>query len=271
MENLDKKDNRLPKRFVIYTAIFGFYDELIEPNFSDEIFDFVCFTDRVDLHSDRWKIIKVSRENNSATFTNRMYKLLPHRFLSQYEASIYIDANIEIIKSPIDIFLSCLSENTFAFPDHFLRDSIYDEAHILLRSGRLKFYEALKQMICYRNSGFISQVKMGEHNILFRAHSKTAVIMESWWSEYVKYPTRDQLSLAFVMWRDGFNDFIYIDQSARKGDIFSLRPHLCKSNDSYLLKFFRIVTYQYIFYILKEMYLKKNILKRSMLNKVLES
>jgi len=267
LESLDQIDNALSKRFVIYTAIFGLYDELIEPNFTDEIFDFVCFTDRDDLHSDCWKVIKVSQKIKAATLANRMYKMLPHKFLSKYEASIYIDANIEILKNPIDIFLSSLSESAFAFPSHFLRSCIYDEANTLLRSGRLKYFEALKQMICYRRSGFISQVKMGEHNILFRDHSKTAVIMESWWREYLKYPSRDQLSLAFVLWRDGFTDFVHINQSARKGGIFLLRPHSYKFNDSYLLKFLRIIGYQFTFFILKEIYLKNNIIKKLISNK----
>jgi hypothetical protein len=235
----------------------------MEPNFSDEIFDFVCFTDRDDLHSDRWKIIKVSQEIKGATLTNRMYKILPHKFLSEYEASIYVDANIEILKNPADIFLSALSYSSFAFPSHFLRSCIYDEAFTLLRSGRLKFFDTLKQMIFYRQSGFISQVKMGEHNILFRNHIKTQTIMESWWREYLKYPSRDQLSLAFVLWRDGFTDYYHINQSARKGGIFYLRPHTYKFKDSYILKFLRIFGYQFIFFIIKEIYLKNNITKKS--------
>ena len=44
---------------VIYTAIIGGYDELVEPDYKPEDWDFVCFTDReleqfeVQLYS-RW-------------------------------------------------------------------------------------------------------------------------------------------------------------------------------------------------------------------------
>ncbi len=42
---------------VIYTAIIGGYDELVEPDYKPEGWDFVCFTDR-ELESDIWEIRK---------------------------------------------------------------------------------------------------------------------------------------------------------------------------------------------------------------------
>ena len=40
---------------VIYTAIIGGYDTLVEPDYKPEGWDFVCFTDK-DLKSDTWEI-----------------------------------------------------------------------------------------------------------------------------------------------------------------------------------------------------------------------
>jgi hypothetical protein len=107
----------------------------------------------------------------------------------------------------------------------------------------------------YRRAGFISQVKMGEHNILFRRHSETKFVMESWWNEYLRHPSRDQLSLAFVLWRVNFLNFTYLDQSARKGEYFKLRPHTHKFIDPLSLKILRIIAYQAPFYLLKLLYL----------------
>ena len=257
MANRELKNNQSTGKCVIYTAIFGAYDELIEPRFGDDIFDYVCFTDRDDLSSNIWKIIKVPQEDGGAATSNRMYKMLPHKFLPEYESSIYVDGNIEVVKNPIHLFNESLSAHSLAFPSHFSRNNIYDEAYVLLRSGRLNFFKAIFQMCEYRRAGFISQVKMGEHNILLRRHSDTKLIMESWWSEYIKYPSRDQLSLSFVLWKERFVSFIYLDQTARKGDYFQLIPHKQRNIDPYALKILRIIAYQIPFYILKKLYLKK--------------
>ena len=43
---------------VIYTAIIGGYDTLVEPDYKPEGWDFVCFTDN-DIESKTWQIRKV--------------------------------------------------------------------------------------------------------------------------------------------------------------------------------------------------------------------
>jgi len=84
---------------VVYTDLFGNYDELQEPNMIWKDWDFLCFTDDKNLKSNIWNIIYVESELSS-NLENRKYKILPHRFLDQYEVSLYIDSNIKILKDP---------------------------------------------------------------------------------------------------------------------------------------------------------------------------
>ena len=51
---------------VIYTTIFGGYDELTEPYFIPDGWDFICFTD-TDLKSKNWKIVKTTPFYNDNT------------------------------------------------------------------------------------------------------------------------------------------------------------------------------------------------------------
>ena len=44
---------------VIYTAIIGGYDELIEPSFKPKGWDFICFSDR-PLKSKTWKVLSAN-------------------------------------------------------------------------------------------------------------------------------------------------------------------------------------------------------------------
>ena len=54
---------------VIYTTIFGGYDELTEPYFIPDGWDFICFTD-TDLKSKNWKIVKTTPFYNDNTRYN---------------------------------------------------------------------------------------------------------------------------------------------------------------------------------------------------------
>ena len=87
-------------KIVVYTAIFGGYNELIEqPQF--ENVDYICFTDR-NLSSSSWKVVVVSEPpvGNDNTRNNRYYKILPHLHLHYYLYIIYIDCNFIIKKNP---------------------------------------------------------------------------------------------------------------------------------------------------------------------------
>ena len=80
-------------RKVIYTTIFGGYDNLVEPQYKPEGWDFICFTD-TDLKSDTWKIIKKPLVYTDNTRTAKRFKVLPHEYLSEYDYIIFIDYNL---------------------------------------------------------------------------------------------------------------------------------------------------------------------------------
>ena len=84
---------------VIYTTIFGGYDNLVEPYFVPDGWDFVCFTDD-DIESDVWKMVKVKTFYDDNTRNAKQFKVLPHRHLSEYDYSIFIDGNMTIRNNP---------------------------------------------------------------------------------------------------------------------------------------------------------------------------
>ncbi|MET5699654.1 hypothetical protein WIA82_08965 [Klebsiella pneumoniae] len=59
------------------------------------------------------------KDVNDTVLKNREYKFLPHLFLSQYDASVYVDSNIKIIQDPVTLIekyieiLSCFGSQTF--------------------------------------------------------------------------------------------------------------------------------------------------------------
>ena len=80
---------------VVYTAIFGGKDDLIDPEFIPENCDFVCFTDK-DFKSDIWDVRKIESIFDDPVRNARMYKVLPHKYLSEYEYSVWIDGNMMV-------------------------------------------------------------------------------------------------------------------------------------------------------------------------------
>ena len=75
------------EKIVVYTAIFGGYNELIEqPQF--ENVDYVCFTDR-NLSSSSWKVVvvpepPVGQDNTQTTDTTKFYHIFICRLSIQH-------------------------------------------------------------------------------------------------------------------------------------------------------------------------------------------
>ena len=246
-----QKTNKL----IVYTTIFGGYDKLIEPTERFKSCDFICFTDQAGLESEVWDIKLVDTEGVSPNVLNRMYKMLPHKHFPEYDISLYVDANVEILKNPVDLKLKYLTKGNFAIPRHFARSCIYDEAFILLRSGRVQKRAVIRQMIAYIRQGFKCQVPMGENNILLRKHNELASLMEAWWEQFNLWSQRDQLSLAFVVWKDGFQ-YELMDETSRNSDWFRLHKHAKQSKRSTALKVLDFLVFSLGFLVIKKVLLR---------------
>jgi hypothetical protein len=196
--NLNKK--------VVYTGITGCYDELLTPSYVNEDWDYVCFTDNKNLKSDFWQIRIMESSNLDQIRRARNYKILPHKYLSEYKISLWIDGNFRIT-GDMNKFIEKYSEEsplmTFVHPD---RDCIYDEADEVVNAKKdLKktVYNQIDKLINEKypkNQGLIAS------GILYRKHNDPEVkkLMNSWWKEVREHSRRDQLSFNYVCWKNNF-------------------------------------------------------------------
>lgn len=216
-KNIDIKDKK--NRLLVYTALFGDYDFLIDPQEKFEGCDFICFTDQKQLKSDFWEIHLVDKCDLPLRMMNRKYKILPHLFIPFYERSLYIDSNIAILKNPKNLANKYLNKFDFVAPKHFLRNCAYDEAKkcIILMKDTKKNIK--NQILRYKKDNFPTQFGLSENNILLRNHLKknVLVLMESWWQELNKETMRDQLSLPYVLWKAN-QSYNFMDESARQDE-----------------------------------------------------
>ncbi len=233
-------------KLVIYTALFGSYDDLIDPQEAYEECDFICFTDQKKITSQVWKIIHVDKGIQSASMANRMYKLLPHRFLSMYEESLYIDANIILKKNPYNLVKNYLKSEDFLMPKHSHRDCLYLEAKTCTALGKSQLLKTVKQIKRYKKEGFPKKFGLGENNVLLRKHntSHIAKLMEFWYEELKNETQRDQLSLGYSLWKNNLK-FNYIKENTRVlNEYFTYLPH--KNRESFIesIKVFKSIKFR---------------------------
>ena len=230
---------------VIYTAIFGGYDYLEIPKYIPKGFDFVCFTD-TDFKSDFWEVRKVLPLYKDSTRNARKYKLLPHRYLKEYDISIWMDGNFLIRGDVNELVGKYLSDRNFACHDHKNcqldpRGCVYQEAEAILRFGEINMKKNPKRgMLNYKDNPELIQRQMGRYmdnhyprnnglivsGILLRKHNEedVKVTMEKWWEELKYGSKRDQLSFDYSAWKTDLK-FNYISGDIRNNKYFHLLSH----------------------------------------------
>ena len=198
----DIKNNKI----VIYTAFTGDYDTLKEPKFIDENCDYVCFTDNPNVESDLYKIIPMEDSNLDNNRKAKQYKVLPHKYLSNYKYSFWLDGTFEI-KSSLREYIYKYIKNPMLCVVHTERDCIYDELVASYNIARYPKAIMNKQVNHYRDEGFPKHYGLGVMGSIFRQHNnpKVSKLMDDWWNEIIKYTNQDQLSFAYVAWKNNFH------------------------------------------------------------------
>ncbi|MBD5473706.1 MAG: DUF616 domain-containing protein [Lachnospiraceae bacterium] len=194
---------------VIYTVITGGYDALVEPEYIDKDFDYICFTDDENLTSDLWSVQYIENiEGLDSARLSRKYKILCHEFLKEYDFSIYVDGKVQII-GDLKRYLEMYSRGSsmLCFP-HFLRECAYEEAKVCAAIGKDVPDVIEKQMKGYLQEGYPVDNGLIDGACLVRLHHDHVLqeVMTCWWNEVKNKSRRDQLSFGYACWK---NDFHY--------------------------------------------------------------
>jgi len=214
---------------VVYTSIFGNYDDKLEQKLPNN-WDWKCFSENNSL--------SLYTDNNRNA---KKFKVLPHRYLSEYEYSIFIDGNMTIRGNIDNLIEKYLSDANIAFFSHNRnsldsRNCVYDEVNMIFQLGeknmkltpdrgvlnykdnpdiikkQIKKYELLGYP---KNNGLITGM------VILRRHNEEDCIrtMEDWWTEIKYNSKRDQLSFNYVAWKNNLK-FNYMDGDSRNNKYF---------------------------------------------------
>ncbi len=242
-------------KIAVYTAIFGDYDGLI-PQMKMSGVDYICFTDQ-PFQSKTWTIKRVEPAVADLSRSNRQIKMLAHRFLPDYDISVYIDGNFLVKKDLKSLISDYLCDANMAVFDHNqaqdARDCIYKEYEAILamkdKPGKQFDVDAMQlQIERYRTEGFPENYGLISGGVLVRRHHAPDVVkaMERWWYELQNNSKRDQLSFDYVRWKENLQVNI-IPGDVRNHEFFHLlgahrRDYTGKLFRYKLKRFFRIVS-----------------------------
>ncbi|HBI50453.1 MAG TPA: hypothetical protein DDY21_01215 [Candidatus Moranbacteria bacterium] len=202
-----KKDN-FKKTGVIYTCITNGYDPFINHKYIDSNWDYVCFTDNLNIVGNKnstWEVRPLIFNELDDIKNQRWHKLHPHILFPEYEKSIWVDANVNILKDGFfgDIKKAINEDELMSIAPHPIRNCIYDELDACIDMGKDNIEIMKKQIELVKKNNFPKGVGLFETNIIYRKHLNPLVIsvMDDWWWWIKNYSRRDQLSLNYVLWK----------------------------------------------------------------------
>ena len=200
--------NTPKNKYVIYTAMVGGYDNIMQPKVVDDRFDYILFSN--DIKEDRvgvWQVRPIPYHNEDNTRICRYVKTHPEELLPEYDFSVWMDSNIRIVTSYVyERSLDLYTNNVLvATVWHTARQCIYDEAFEVM-AYRVE-YERIVINWCQRlrKENYPQNNGLGETGLMYRAHSNPKVLHldKMWWDCINEYSKRDQLSFDYVIWKLG--------------------------------------------------------------------
>jgi hypothetical protein len=193
-------------RLCVYTVLIGDYEQLNEqPISSQSDVDFICFSDNKDLTSQTWDIRYVAPIfPMDSVRSARLVKICPHRFLREYDISLYIDNSIILKKTPEDIYHNLMANDEIEMVSikHSFRETVLDEFVAVIQFQLDNINILLEQLNAYSLiCPDVLNEKPFSNGFILRRHNNHQVIqvMEEWIAHVFRYSRRDQLSLNYCL------------------------------------------------------------------------
>lgn len=216
----------------IYTSVVGKYDSLTNPKYIIPNWDYICFSNNIKKKKGSiWEIRPIPFKHSNNTILSRYPKMNPHIVLKEYEYSLWIDANIEILDDFVEQRLNELigNEIILSLIPHPYRDCIYKEAKYCIDRDRDSRMIIEKQVAFLKKEKYPENNGLFENGLIFRYHTdpKITSMDKEWWKIYLRFSKRDQLSLCYLIWKNNIHcePFTSIGFSVRNIPSIRFTPH----------------------------------------------
>lgn len=207
----------MQKRYVIYSAMVGAYDDILQPKVVDERFDYILFSNEIkEKRVGIWEVRPIIYHNDDNTRICRYVKTHSEELLKVYEVSVWMDSSIQILTSQFYQRVIELDEQKVLVAAlwHPAFRCIYDEAFAVMHM-RVE-YEAVVVDWCHRlrKEKYPQNNGLCETGIVFRKHldSKIEKMDALWWQCIEQYSRRDQLSFNYALWKCGVSVVYFLGE-----------------------------------------------------------
>jgi hypothetical protein len=213
-------------KVLLYTSIFGAYDELLEVPAQSIAHDSKCYTDQ-DFQSVTWQVAKRRlRFDNDTMLTSRYYKIAP--VITGYDSCVYVDGSFQIGNPRfLEFMLDNLSGHNIVFFKHPWRDCIYDEADVCVTIAKYNHEDIQAQIREYGVDDMPRHYGLWACGCFaFRNNRSSLQFRNAWWRELERTSTMDQISLPYIVRKKGFeNNFKTIDQDIYDNEYLNYVGH----------------------------------------------
>ena len=193
------------RKYVIYTTIVGNYDCIRQPLSIDDRFDYILFSDTISSKQlGVWQVRQLPFTNDNKKLQCSYVKCNPFTELSGYEASLCMDANIQIATPVVyqrffELLGAGIEWGGIKHPD---QHCTYEEICTILSLRWVHDYDVVDWYAKLKKEGFPELWGLFENNVMFRKHtSSVKQIGEMWWQSMLNGCKRDQFSLMYYLWQ----------------------------------------------------------------------
>lgn len=229
-------------KFAIYTAVVGNYDEIRQPLVVDSRFDYFLFSNTIkEKQIGVWQIKPIEYTNPDQVKIARYVKTHPETLLPDYTATLWMDANIQIIDTWVyERFIELYQNGSqIASVKHPGRDCIYEEIFAVCSFQYETLEVAHKWNHFLRLKNYPRHNGLFETNLMYRTNSKNIRIFdECWWFYIENYSRRDQLSFNYALWerKEVCHVFFMTSDSVKTSPHFEYIKHPNRSEQNKIVK-----------------------------------
>ena len=231
-------EDYVDKKIVVYTCISGGYDNLKEVVNTESNIRYICFTDQ-DIQSETWEVRRIPEFLNYLEQTKRArcLKILPNLFLEEYEFSVWVDGNIQVI-GDINKLVEENKKFYFSIPKHPDRICVYEESRAVISLKKDTEEIVNSQIKKYKDLEYPENYGLVQSNVIIREHNNENCVKigQGWWDELLLNSKRDQLSFNFSIWKKDYKINI-IKPSIISSEHFQIYTHIHKGDNKAKIRF----------------------------------
>lgn len=190
------------RSFAVYTTVLNDYSRVLPPpNSLLEVADFFLLTDS-DLEVPGWNRLSIQPSHTDPRRAAKLYKLLPHIILEDYDFSLWLDGNIELLENGDSLIKEfAAADDAICLFHHRSRNCLYDEAVECKKWNKDDPKTIDAQIERYKMAGHPVGAGLYMGGLLLRRHTdpQCKAAMQLWWTELLNGSVRDQLALPLVL------------------------------------------------------------------------